>query len=184
MLSKIEFNAVLYSSRFRNFYKANPRPDALMKEQIVEMSGLSPRVIRVWFQNKRCKDKKNQIKMELQQERVSFDCFTKILRANFSTMIYSRYINYSFLFLQDRFKLGYNSSHGIKLVAHSPVRPMSPSMGQGIDVTHYQPPWQALTEFAMNPRNDNVDACSSPDFKRLFHEVKYSQLQWKLFDLQ
>lgn len=42
-----------------------------MKEQIVEMSGLSPRVIRVWFQNKRCKDKKNQIKFEMQQERVS-----------------------------------------------------------------------------------------------------------------
>ncbi|XP_055304847.1 insulin gene enhancer protein ISL-2B isoform X2 [Sitodiplosis mosellana] len=53
----------------RNFYKANPRPDALMKEQIVEMSGLSPRVIRVWFQNKRCKDKKTQIKQEMQQER-------------------------------------------------------------------------------------------------------------------
>lgn len=43
-----------------------------MKEQIVEMSGLSPRVIRVWFQNKRCKDKKMQIKQEMQQERVSF----------------------------------------------------------------------------------------------------------------
>lgn len=42
-----------------------------MKEQIVEMSGLSPRVIRVWFQNKRCKDKKMQIKHEMQQERVS-----------------------------------------------------------------------------------------------------------------
>lgn len=56
---------------FRNFYKANPRPDALMKEQIVEMSGLSPRVIRVWFQNKRCKDKKTQIKQEMQKERVS-----------------------------------------------------------------------------------------------------------------
>lgn len=41
-----------------------------MKEQIVEMSGLSPRVIRVWFQNKRCKDKKTQIKKEMQQERV------------------------------------------------------------------------------------------------------------------
>lgn len=54
----------------RNFYNANPRPDALMKEQIVEMSGLSPRVIRVWFQNKRCKDKKNQIKQEMQQEKV------------------------------------------------------------------------------------------------------------------
>ena len=62
-------------------YSANPRPDALMKvssltnifffsiifseilifnifylqEQLVEMTGLSARVIRVWFQNKRCK---------------------------------------------------------------------------------------------------------------------------------
>ena len=36
-------------------YSANPRPDALMKEQLVEMTALSPRVIRVWFQNKRCK---------------------------------------------------------------------------------------------------------------------------------
>jgi hypothetical protein len=34
------------------FFNANPRPDALMKEQLVEMTGLSPRVIRVWFQNK------------------------------------------------------------------------------------------------------------------------------------
>lgn len=32
----------------RNCYNANPRPDALMKEQLVEMTGLSPRVIRVW----------------------------------------------------------------------------------------------------------------------------------------
>lgn len=66
----------------RNFYKANPRPDALMKEQIVEMSGLSPRVIRVWFQNKRCKDKKNQIKMEMQQERVSMNLNVCIICMN------------------------------------------------------------------------------------------------------
>ncbi|XP_063067201.1 insulin gene enhancer protein ISL-1-like [Engraulis encrasicolus] len=39
-------------------YSANPRPDALVKEQLVEMTGLTSRVIRVWFQNKRCKDKK------------------------------------------------------------------------------------------------------------------------------
>ena len=32
----------------RTCYNANPRPDALMKEQLVEMTGLSPRVIRVW----------------------------------------------------------------------------------------------------------------------------------------
>jgi len=56
----------------RTCYNANPRPDALMKEQLVEMTGLSPRVIRVWFQNKRCKDKKKAIlmKQQLQQEKV------------------------------------------------------------------------------------------------------------------
>ncbi|KAG8338174.1 Insulin protein enhancer protein isl-1 [Homalodisca vitripennis] len=55
----------------RTCYNANPRPDALMKEQLVEMTGLSPRVIRVWFQNKRCKDKKRAIamKQQLQQEK-------------------------------------------------------------------------------------------------------------------
>ncbi|KAJ8882631.1 hypothetical protein PR048_014443 [Dryococelus australis] len=57
----------------RTCYNANPRPDALMKEQLVEMTGLSPRVIRVWFQNKRCKDKKKAIlmKQQMQQEKVS-----------------------------------------------------------------------------------------------------------------
>ena len=45
----------------RACYGANPRPDALMKEQLVEMTGLNPRVIRVWFQNKRCKDKKKNM---------------------------------------------------------------------------------------------------------------------------
>ena len=55
-------------------YSANPRPDALMKEQLVEMTGLSPRVVRVWFQNKRCKDKKIQNRMmekQMQREAVS-----------------------------------------------------------------------------------------------------------------
>lgn len=57
----------------RTCYNANPRPDALMKEQLVEMTNLSPRVIRVWFQNKRCKDKKKtiQMKLQMQQEKVS-----------------------------------------------------------------------------------------------------------------
>jgi Homeodomain len=44
-----------------------------MKEQLVEMTGLSPRVIRVWFQNKRCKHNKktNALKMQMEQEKVS-----------------------------------------------------------------------------------------------------------------
>ncbi|KAL4119220.1 hypothetical protein QTP88_012063 [Uroleucon formosanum] len=58
----------------RTCYSANPRPDALMKEQLVEMTGLSPRVIRVWFQNKRCKDKKRAIalKQQIQQDKFPF----------------------------------------------------------------------------------------------------------------
>ncbi len=55
----------------RTVYASNPRPDALLKEHLVEITGLSPRVIRVWFQNKRCKDKKKAIQaeaMRLQQQ--------------------------------------------------------------------------------------------------------------------
>lgn len=48
-------------STLKRCYAANPRPDSVMKEQLVEMTGLSPRVIRVWFQNKRCKDKKRMM---------------------------------------------------------------------------------------------------------------------------
>ena len=46
----------------KSCFNANPRPDALMKEQIIEMTGLNSRVIRVWFQNKRCKEKKRNIR--------------------------------------------------------------------------------------------------------------------------
>ncbi|CAF5044591.1 unnamed protein product, partial [Rotaria magnacalcarata] len=52
----------------RTCYGANPRPDASMKERLVEMTELSPRVIRVWFQNKRCKDKKRTILTKQTQE--------------------------------------------------------------------------------------------------------------------
>ncbi|XP_062888434.1 insulin gene enhancer protein ISL-1-like [Mobula hypostoma] len=45
----------------RTCYAANPRPDAYLKQQLIEMTGLSSRVIRVWFQNKRCKDKKRRV---------------------------------------------------------------------------------------------------------------------------
>lgn len=81
-------------------YQINSRPDALVKEQLVEMTRLSQRVIRVWFQNKvtfksksillkklnflhyfiqRCKDKKKVIaaKLQMQQEKVK-----KILNKN------------------------------------------------------------------------------------------------------
>uniref|UniRef100_A0A0K0G2B5 CeLIM-7 (inferred by orthology to a C. elegans protein) n=1 Tax=Strongyloides venezuelensis TaxID=75913 RepID=A0A0K0G2B5_STRVS len=49
-------------------YASNSRPDAILKEQLVEMTGLSARVIRVWFQNKRCKDKKRQVALTAMQQ--------------------------------------------------------------------------------------------------------------------
>lgn len=81
----------------RTCYNANPRPDALMKEQLVEMTGLSPRVIRVWFQNKRCKDKKRSIMMkqiqQQQQEKVSvniYACVNKTLNARWKKIQISK----------------------------------------------------------------------------------------------
>ncbi|XP_036374934.1 insulin gene enhancer protein ISL-2-like [Megalops cyprinoides] len=46
----------------RSCYSQTPRPDAHIKLRLGQLTGLSPRVIRVWFQNKRCKDKRNSLR--------------------------------------------------------------------------------------------------------------------------
>ncbi|XP_050716746.1 insulin gene enhancer protein ISL-1-like isoform X2 [Eriocheir sinensis] len=111
----------------RTCYAANPRPDALMKEQLVEMTGLSPRVIRVWFQNKRCKDKKKAIflKQAAQHHEKS-----------------------------GRFG-AYGVMQGIPLVASPPVHSDAPP--PPLDVTAYQPPWKSLTEFALTHDLERLD---------------------------
>jgi len=53
-------------------FSANPRPDALMKEQLTEMTGLSQRVIRVWFQNKRCKEKKRMREVTKDHQKLGY----------------------------------------------------------------------------------------------------------------
>ncbi|XP_012867395.1 PREDICTED: insulin gene enhancer protein ISL-2 [Dipodomys ordii] len=103
----------------RTCYAANPRPDALMKEQLVEMTGLSPRVIRVWFQNKRCKDKKKSILMKQLQQQQHSD------------------------------KTSLQGLTGTPLVAGSPIRHDSAVQGSAVEVQTYQPPWKALSEFAL-----------------------------------
>uniref|UniRef100_A0A8C2DXJ2 ISL LIM homeobox 2b n=1 Tax=Cyprinus carpio TaxID=7962 RepID=A0A8C2DXJ2_CYPCA len=104
----------------RTCYNANPRPDALMKEQLVEMTGLSPRVIRVWFQNKRCKDKKRSILMkQLQQQH------------------------------GDKTVSNMQGMTGTALVAGSPVRHNPSVPGHRVEVQTYEPPWKALSEFAL-----------------------------------
>ncbi|VDI71027.1 insulin gene enhancer protein ISL-1-like isoform X2 [Mytilus edulis] len=119
----------------RTCYNANPRPDALMKEQLVEMTNLSPRVIRVWFQNKRCKDKKRSILMKQMQQ-------------------------------QQQDKNGgrlHGPLQGVPMVASSPVRHESPMQVNPVEVQSYQPPWQALSDFAM--KND----MEQPPFQQLMN---------------
>ncbi|XP_031702610.1 insulin gene enhancer protein ISL-3 isoform X3 [Anarrhichthys ocellatus] len=107
----------------RTCYNANPRPDALMKEQLVEMTSLSPRVIRVWFQNKRCKDKKRSILMKQLQQQHHSDKTVNIFNLQGLT--------------------------GTPLVAGSPIRHESSMQGNSVEVQTYQPPWKALSEFAL-----------------------------------
>ncbi|XP_035617290.2 insulin gene enhancer protein ISL-3 isoform X2 [Oncorhynchus keta] len=107
----------------RTCYNANPRPDALMKEQLVEMTGLSPRVIRVWFQNKRCKDKKRSILMKQLQQQQHSDKTVSIFSLQGLT--------------------------GTPLVARSPIRHDNTVQGNSVEVQAYQPPWKALSEFAL-----------------------------------
>ncbi|KAL1274884.1 hypothetical protein QQF64_027698 [Cirrhinus molitorella] len=103
----------------RTCYNANPRPDALMKEQLVEMTGLSPRVIRVWFQNKRCKDKKRSILMkQLQQQ-------------------------------QPNDKTNIQGMTGTPMVATSPERHDGGLQANQVEVQSYQPPWKVLSDFAL-----------------------------------
>jgi len=45
----------------RTCYAVSSRPDPATRDQLMEMTGLSARVIRVWFQNRRCKDKKKSV---------------------------------------------------------------------------------------------------------------------------
>ncbi|CAG0914311.1 unnamed protein product [Notodromas monacha] len=127
----------------RTCYNANPRPDALMKEQLVEMTGLSPRVIRVWFQNKRCKDKKKSILIKHMQQQEK----------------------------DGRTRLGLGGMQGVPMVASSPVRHESPLSGiQPVEVTSYQPPWKALADFAMQGDLDRIDP-QNPPFQQLVNQM-------------
>jgi len=49
----------------RTCYAVSARPDAATRDRLTEMTGLGSRVVRIWFQNKRCKDKKRSAKSRL-----------------------------------------------------------------------------------------------------------------------
>lgn len=130
------------------WYNANPRPDALMKEQLVEMTNLSPRVIRVWFQNKRCKDNKRSI-------------LTKQMAQHHEKTV-SRLCG---------------PLQGVPMVASSPVRHESPMQMNPIEVQSYQQaPWQTYNTLQIKHETeqpplqqlmnsfDNIDSDSTSSF--------------------
>lgn len=66
---------------------------------------------------------------------------------------------------------------GIPMIADSPIQQnsTSPLMMHGIDVIPYQPPWKALSDFAMHGHfdTDDIDQQHNQNvaFQRLVHQV-------------
>ncbi|XP_031548525.1 insulin gene enhancer protein isl-1-like isoform X2 [Actinia tenebrosa] len=133
----------------RTCYNANPRPDAMMKEQLVEMTGLSPRVIRVWFQNKRCKDKKKA---------------TFILK--------SQNANQQSVGSEDiQTPNSMSPQQSMTSLSGVPYGPNSGSIRPDVnmsDISSYQP-WKALSDFAMH--NDMDQGA----FQQLVHFSEQAQ---------
>jgi insulin gene enhancer protein ISL-1 len=142
-----------------------------MKEQLVEMTNLSPRVIRVWFQNKRCKDKKKtiQMKLQMQQEKVIDE----------RTFIMNMKLKVVSSFDQEGRKMGYGGMPGVPLIASSPVRHDSPLNLHGLEVTSYQPPWKALSDFALHADLDNNGALNhTPAFQHLVNQASHHHFSY------
>lgn len=72
--------------------------------------------------------------------------------------------------------MGYGSMQGIPMVASSPVRHDSPLNLHGLDVTSYQPPWKALSDFALHADLDgsNGSMNHTPAFQHLVNQVSHT----------
>jgi len=66
--------------------------------------------------------------------------------------------------------LGYGGMQGIPMVASSPVRHESPLGMNPIEVQSYQPPWKALSDFALHTDLDRLDP-TAPPFQQLVNQV-------------
>ena len=72
--------------------------------------------------------------------------------------------------LQEGRKLGYGTMQGIPMIASSPVRHESPLGMNPVEVQSYQPPWKALSDFALHTDLDRLDP-SAPPFQQLVNQV-------------
>lgn len=74
---------------------------------------------------------------------------------------------------QEGRKIGYGSMPGIPLIASSPVRHDSPLNLHGLEVTSYQPPWKALSDFALHSDLDHNGVINqTPAFQNLVNQVR------------
>lgn len=71
--------------------------------------------------------------------------------------------------MQDGRKLGYGAMQGIPMVASSPVRHDSPLGVHPLEVQAYQPPWKALSDYALH---SDLDQPHAPAFQQLVNQVK------------
>ena len=75
--------------------------------------------------------------------------------------------------------------HGIPMVATSPVRHESPVGMNPVEIHSYEPPWKALTDFALHTDLDRLNNAGGPQFQHLVNQViKTCPLTWfrvKLF---
>lgn len=69
--------------------------------------------------------------------------------------------------------MGYGSMQGIPMVASSPVRHESPLGMNPIEVQSYQPPWKALSDFALHTDLERLDP-TTPPFQHLVNQVSQS----------
>ena len=72
--------------------------------------------------------------------------------------------------------MGYGSMQGVPMIASSPVRHDSPLNLHGLDVTSYQPPWKALSDFALHADLDGSNGSMShtPAFQHLVNQVSHT----------
>ena len=66
--------------------------------------------------------------------------------------------------------MGYGAMHGIPMVATSPVRHESPVGMNPIEIQSYEPPWKALTDFALHTDLDRLNP-NAPHFQHLVNQV-------------
>jgi insulin gene enhancer protein ISL-1 len=74
--------------------------------------------------------------------------------------------------------MGYGGMPGVPLIASSPVRHDSPLNLHGHEVTSYQPPWKALSDFALHADLDNNGVNHTPAFQHLVNQVSYRHLSY------